>query len=56
MADNLALIYARALAELREAAWALLHHDTTENRRRLHQLVADEDGLIRDGCDTQRES
>lgn len=36
MADDLALMYARTLAELRQAAWALLH-----------QLVAGEDGLIR---------
>jgi hypothetical protein len=51
MANDLALMYARTLAELREAAWVLLHHDTEENRRRVHQLVCGDDRLIRDGCD-----
>lgn len=29
---------------LAEAAWALLYHDTEENRNRLHQLVFEQFG------------
>lgn len=29
---------------LAEAAWALLYHDTEENRKRLHQLVFEQFG------------
>jgi hypothetical protein len=38
-AEERAIGYARSLAELREAACALLHHDTEENRSRLYALI-----------------
>jgi hypothetical protein len=43
MSEDRALLYARTLAQLREAAWALLNHDTAENRARLYQLVVPEE-------------